>query len=56
MAHHIRKFRYKGNMNSIPDIENKIDKPQDNLWLDDESLFEELIMSIGNNIKINYYL
>ena len=32
--------------NLIPDIENVINKSSDNLWMDDESLFEELIMSV----------
>ena len=41
---HVLKFKYKGKTNLIPDIENVIIKSSDNLWMDDESLFEELIM------------
>lgn len=43
---HVQKFKYKGKTNLIPDIENVINKSSDNLWMDDESLFEELIMSV----------
>ena len=41
---HVLKFKYKGKTNLIPDIENVIKKSSNNLWMDDESLFEELIM------------
>ena len=43
---HVQKFKYKGKTNLIPDIENVINKSSDNLWMDDKSLFEELIMSV----------
>ena len=43
---HVQRFKYKGKINLIPDIENVINKSSESLWMDDESLLEELIMSI----------
>ena len=44
---HVQNFKYKGKTNLIPDIENVINnKSSDNIWMDDDSLFEELIMSV----------
>ena len=44
---HVEKFEYKGNINLIPDIKNvRSNKLLNNLWLDDKSLFDELIMSL----------
>lgn len=44
---HVQKFEYKGNINLIPDIKNvRSNKLLNNLWLDDKSLFDELIMSL----------